>query len=804
MSRWLILLAVTGLGLLALLGVRSYRANDAIFDEVLTYEVTPDRPLTVRVPGGVEEVVLTSWAVVGRPARFDAAATYRYGLSVAVTPDTGKPKTLALDVVTRIPRDPARSVALGDFSARLADSEDWLGDARTERLEVRNLAESGGNAVLRVAKDRAVSRVLVRLAYLEPLSEFERRVRQRSLRPERGRRMVEGRSSLGFADLPPAVRDQALSSWERRIPAVGRDGTDYVNRTVLIGHRLPSPPDETPAAEGSLVGPLALSALNFDGPVTLRVHGEPRASLTVQEGARTSYATEIGESGLVDLTFSATNPRTVAIGSADEQRVRFSLAAPEALRQIGVVDPPLEGQRAFLEPDRRIQRHYRLDERDPVRLSLPEGLSRMALSIRATVADVAESSRIRVSVRGEGSRSFEGAPLDETLDASRFDRAGEERVTVARHALLQVPAGVRTLLVTGSRNTLILPIVDEPGVAVDRLEPEYDVPLAEGEVFRHAPCLEKAVAAIRADNDRALDRSARVVRLAAQVRIDALRTTGPAVVERALEPTGNPLGKSVWRPAGGYDPTSAADVWTLLDPGKPLELMVTRARRSDGFALLYRVPIASLGKKLLVSVDGRVHEETIAVTTGRLELELPAGRHTIEASGVSEAWLFASASPTGPGKRFKRQRVSELPPWGSIDLEFERGADELLSLFLSAVSEQGDPPPVALAYEIDPGKPPLLPTRLLHRVTRTSGTLPLVADVRDRALVWELESGPRGEKLPHPALRATLELGDDLAPGKHVIRLRRRTDGAQGPLWVRAIVAGRRLSAIEKGKEEAP
>jgi hypothetical protein len=37
-----------------------------------------------------------------------------------------------------------------------------------------------------------------------------------------------------------------------------------------------------------------------------------------------------------------------------------------------------------------------------------------------------------------------------------------------------------------------------------------------------------------------------------------------------------------------------------------------------------------------------------------------------------------------------------------------------------------------------------------------------------------------------------------------VIRLRRRTDGAKGPLWVRAIVAGRRLGAVEKGKEEAP
>jgi hypothetical protein len=800
--RWLVLMAAAGLGLLALLGVRGYRANEAIFDEVLTYEVTPDRPLTVRVPGGVEEVVLTTWAVVGRRPRFDPTATYHYGLSVDVTPDVGKPKNLALDVMTRIPRDPARSVALGDFSARLADAEDWLGDARTERLEVANLSKSGGTAVLRVSKDRAVSRVLVRLAYLEPLTEFERRVRQRSLRPERGRRMVEGRSSLGFADLPPAVRDQALSSYERRIPAVGRDGTDYVNRTVLIGHRLPSPPDEAPEAQGALVGPLALAALNFSAPVTLRVHGEPRASLNVQEGALPPYTTVIGESGLVDLSFPASNARTVAIGAVDEQRVRFSLTAADAVKQIGVVDPPLEGQRAFLTPDLRIQRHYRLDEREPVRLSLPPGLSRMALSIRAITHGEADSGRIRIVVQGEGGSGFQGAPLDEALEASRFDRAGEDRVTVARHALVQVPPGVRTLLVTGSRDTLILPVVDEPGVAVDSPEPEYALPLAEGEVFRHVPCLEKAVAAIRADNDQALDRAARVVRLAVQVRIEALRTTGPAVVERALTPAGSPLGKTVWRPAGLYDPTSAADVWTLLEPGKPLELMVTRARRSDGFALLYRVPESSLGKKLAIEVDGSTaSEETIGVTTGRLELDLSAGRHRIGASGVDDAWLFASATPTGPGRRVKRQRVSELPQWGAIELEFERGTDELLSLFLSAVTEQNDPPPIALDYEIDPGKPAPLPERLFHRVTRLSGTLPLVQDGRDRALIWELDSGPRAEKLPHPALRVTLELGDDLAPGKHVLRLRRRTDGARGPLWVRAIVAGRRLGALEKGKE---
>lgn len=804
MIRWLVLMVAAGLGLLALLGVRGYRANEAIFDEVLTYEVTPDRPLTVRVPGGVEEVVLTTWAVVGRRPRFDPTATYHYGLSVDVTPDTGKPKKLALDVVTRIPRDPARSVALGDFSARLADSEDWLGDARTERLEVANLARTGGNAVLRVTKDRSVSRVLVRLAYLEPLTEFERRVRQRSLRPERGRRMVEGRSSLGFADLPPAVREQALSSYERRIAAVGRDGTDYVNRTVLIGHRLPSPPDEAPEAEGALVGPLGLAALNFDAPVTLRVHGEPRAALTVQEGALPPFESVIGESGLVDLPLSGKSARAVAIGASEEQRVRFSLTAEDAVRQIGIVDPPLEGQRAFLVPDVRIQRHYRLDEREPVRLSLPPGLSRMALSIRATLHDDAEIGRIRLTVRGEGV-PYEGKPLDEPLDASRFDRAGDERVSVARHALVQVPPGVRTLLVTGSRHTLVMPIVDEPGVAVDRLEPEYDVPLAEGEVFRHAPCLEKAVAAIRADNDQALDRAARVVRLAVQVRIEALRTTGPAVVERALEPVGSPLGKTVWRHAGAYDPTSAADVWTLLDPGKPLELMVTRARRSDGFALVYRVPESSLGKKLSVEVDGSAKgEETIGVTTGRLELDLAPGRHRIGASGVDDAWLFASAAPVGPGKRVKRQRVNELPQWGAIELEFERRDDELLSLFLTAVTEAPDAPSIALDYEIDPGKPPPLPDRLFRRVTRVAGALPLLADSRDRALIWEVESGPRTEKLPHPALRATLELGDDLAPGKHVIRLRRRTDGARGPLWVRAIVAGRRLGAVEKGKEEVP
>ncbi len=805
MIRWLILIAAAGLGLLALLGVRGYHANEAIFDEVLTYEVTPGRPLTVRVPGGVEEVVLTSWAVVERRPRFDPMATYHYGLSVAVTPDVGKPKSLALDVVTRIPRDPARSVALGDFSARLADSEDWLGDARTERLEVANLAQSGGNAVLTVSKDRSVSRVLVRLAYLEPLTEFERRVRQRSLRPERGRRMVEGRSSLGFADLPPAVRDQALSSYERRIPAVGRDGADYVNRTVLIGHRLPSPPDEAPEAEGFLVGPLGLAALNFSAPVALRVHGEPRASLSVQEGALPPYVTVIGESGLVDLAFNGANPRTVALGAPDEQRLRFSLAAGEATRQIGVVDNPIEGQRAFLVPDVRIQRHYRLDDREPVRISLPPGLSRMALSIRAMVYGEAETGKIRLSVRGEGERPWQGAPLDEPLEASRFDRAGDARVSVARHALVQVPPGVRTLLVTGSPDTLVLPIVDEPGVAIDRLEPEYDVPLAEGEVFRHAPCLEKAVAAIRADNDQALDRAARVVRLAAQVRIEALRVSGPAVVERALGAVGSPLGKTVWRSAGAYDPTSAADLWTLLDPGKPLELMVARARRSDGFALLYRVPESDLGRKLVLEVDGRsASEETIGVTTGRLELDVPPGRHRIEASGVEDGWLFASAAPTGPGKRFKRQRVNELPQWGAIELEFERGTDELLSLFLSAVSESPDPSAVTLDYEIDPGKPPPLPERLFHRVTRVSGTLPLIADARDRGLIWELESGPRAEKLPHPALRVTLELGDDLTPGKHVIRLRRRTDGVRGPLWVRAIVAGRRLGVEEKGKEEEP
>ncbi len=802
MMRWVIVAGALLAVLAALVGVRSYESAEHVFDEVSAYEVTPARPLHVRIPAGVEEVVMTTWAVTAPAGRFDPLAGYRYGVDVELASDAGRRvQADALTLESRVSYDPTRPIVLGEYCARLAESEDWLADPRTTRVSLRELSRTGGRALVRVRANEASQRVLVRLTYLTPLTELERNIRSRTLRIERSRRMVLGRASLGFDDLPVAVRERALSHWERRFPAIGREGSDYVSRSVLIGNRLPSvPAADAPQAELE-VGPQNLVALNFVRPVKLRVHARSGTVLDVGEGTSPRYSVGVGETGRVDLDLRGERARSVSIGSSDSAKIQLSLALEESDAQIGVSERPLEERRVLVSPDVRIQRYLALDPDRPVLFRLAPGQTRLGLNVRAFVPGKGAEAPVSLTLRGADGPAFALEPFEATLVASLFDRMGVERVSVARNAIVTVPPGVSRIRLYGRKGTLVSGWVPEPGVSVDRVEAEYAVPLEPGEVWRHAPCIEKTAAAIRAENDVELDREGRVARIEAPVRIEPLQTTGPALVERVVRPLGSALTRVAFMPVTFTATMSPADLWTLL-PNDAVELQVPAERAPGaGFVLQYRAPAAALGAELALEVDGQTEQRTMIVTgTGELTANVPRGRRRVRISGPEGLVAFAAAPRAAGGRAFRRQRLHELAPGRSLDFEIARASDELVSVFADVVREAG-PGTVRLTYAIDPGKQAPAPVRLYRRLTTLTGELAVDALDSARGRVWEADVRAGGQPLPHAVGKLRIVLGDDLVPGKHVLRL--SAPAGAGSLWVRVVVAGRRI-APEGDSEERP
>lgn len=789
MTRWLVVLVTMVAVLVAGAGVRSYQPSTQVFDEILTYEVTPGKPLSIRVPGGIDEVILTSWVVVEENDRYDPRDAHEYALGLTLLSAEGEPvDRQTLELSSRVSHDPKKPLSEGDYTARLAESTDWLTDARTQRVETSAMGAQSGTLRLRLLERGSVGRVLIRLVYLEPLGEIERSIRARSLEPERTRRMTRGRVSLGFSDLPGPIKDRALSYWERRCVAVGREGADYLTRKILVGHRLPSVPDSEHSQSETRIFPERPVAFNFRGPVKLRVEAAPGTGLAVEDGEEAAYRVVVGDSGALELSLPESGARTVAIGADRETPARFTVDAAEAGAQIGVYDRPFEQGRVTLEPDFRVQTYLGLDPARPVTFRAAPGQRTLGLVVRAFVKPGSGSGLASARVALPGDPEVELEPMDEALEASRFDRVGARLITEPRYLTLKIPDGRDRIAVRGSADTMVLGYTDEPGVSSDTLEEAYSVELDEGHVFRHAPSIEQTTAAIRAENEQELVAEERTRRVEVAVRIEALRRTGPALVERVTTPAGTPVTRLCWMPASYTRGANPEGLWSRLPFEQARDLVVAPGAAPE-LRVAYRVPAAVLGKELSLVVDGRSRKKALLqVRSGRIESRVPPGRHRISLTGVGDGIAFASAVPDGAGPVFRRQSVHRIAPGGSLDLGFERRKSELLALFVTMVQKDG-PGRTVLSYRIDPDRRSEAQPRLVRRITEFRGELPIEASSRERALLWEAADSIVGDDLPHAVGKARVELGDDLELGAHVLRLTARPGG--GPVWVRAVLAGR-------------
>ena len=300
MRRWAITLFVAGFPIAAMLWlwwhVRTAAAPEPV-DEILAYELSPQlQSVSLRLPGGIDEVLITTWKVeptdAGAP---DPARRIPYSFDFVALDPEGQRRFAQQHVEVDSRVTPADG-ATGEYGARLADSDAPVTDGRTQSILLGGALPRGGTVRIEtsVATGEAL---LVRAAYREPRGTIEEDNYERSLSDDDRRRIVQGRAALGFDDLMPSTRRRALSTWGRRLDAIGREDVDFRVRRLLFGDLRAGMPSVPGAQEGFDVGPRHFAAFNFGGPVHLQLRMVPGSDLRARFGDVSSSSIHVPDSG---------------------------------------------------------------------------------------------------------------------------------------------------------------------------------------------------------------------------------------------------------------------------------------------------------------------------------------------------------------------------------------------------------------------------------------------------------------------------------------------------------------------------
>jgi hypothetical protein len=793
--RWPIALVVVALmGLMVSGLVRGVSPSHEPADEVLAYLVPEGHPVSLHLPAGLEEISLTTWAIVPARRPVDPVVEIPYELEIELRDTSGRTVELrhraSFSHLSGEPdsHDPDR------YTARLADGPEWLADPRTSWLDVRSLKARGGTLRIAALPTRARA-ILVRATYPVTRGRVARDLVERGLLEDDKRRMVEGRTALGFSDLEPAARARALSTWGRRLIAVGREGRDYRHRRVLIGELASWPSLPEPRDLGMEIGPRRAAVLVFGTPLRLFVRASAAADLVVREAGRPERAIRAGPDTAVEVVLPGAGPRNVVVESRQRDvRANFAIRATDVGARLG--DPPaalLPAGQAEIGPDVRAQSCLALDRAAPVLVRIAPGQSILGVHVRAEIprADPHTMATGALSVRlSSGTEASHTVRLERSL----FERmAGGGDATDATTLQLRVPDRSGLAEIRGDAALCVRPFTIEPDAPGDLLRLPYRMDLGELLRWRNAPYDLRTITPLRAENEDALAIAGRSRQVVTQVRLEGPGAgagssgVGAPAPERLLSPEGAPLRRELliddrWRPGTALP----GDAWTAISPGR--RVIVTgsgpHARRLE---IVYRADAARLGQEAHLHVDGR---DTLViplpVRTGAIVQAATSGAHEVALSGLGpggEAWV--AAAPAGGGPIVRRRPAFELASDRDLTFPISIGPRERLTLVLDLTSE-GAAERWAVWYSLDGGRAVPQQGFVDRCFTEVAGTLRGRSGDAGTARPWE-ESG----RAPGGRSKARIRLCDDLAPGQHVVRLRLgAAPGMAERLWVRAVLVG--------------
>ncbi len=805
MKRWLVVAIVVLVPLLALESLRWRSTPEGLapstpMDEVLAYEVTPEAPLLLRLPAGFEQVHITTWVFVSEPPDIEARYPYAYAVQLS-DPNRGVIAAHTFETESRISRVASHGTSAASYNARLGDEDGWVSDGRTANFASPAVARGG---VVRIdVRAGSYDRVFVRAVYGEPRDALARGVVEETLGIDGRRRLVAGRSALGFRDIGVEARATSIARWGRRLDAVGREHVDYQLRRLLLGSLRTTWPWATRSRRGFEVGERRALAMNFGRPATLHLTAPPNHALRMGGGAPNDPVYDTGPAGEIELALPAVSPHTLVIRgvSGADFAVHMAVAPGEATAQIGGPGATL-GPNGLAEilPDVRLLRLAQLDPTVPVVARLAPGQKLLGVSVTGCIdaADPRPNASGALEARWRlPNGTARHASVNVDLPRSSFERfrvqggrsanpAPPERDGTSMGSLsLALPPGVERVELFGDPGFYVGLFTLHPDVATDLLEFPYRVTLAEAEFFRFAPYELRARTTIAPENHDDLERAGRIQLLATQVRIEhsAERADRP---ERVLIADGTPIEhryfESTTLAAGAPLPP---DGLSVLDDKRLVEVVATgpRARR---LRLLYRLPPAQLATTLKFFVDGKERaEQTAMLLSGTMDAEVEPGAHSLDLSGLGDGRAYVDAAPKGGGSIVRQRTVYRMGRGEDVVYRISQRTGEHLTLVLFVTSEVPALDWTA-SFAIDGGSP-RLHDAFFRFATTARGTLSGRTGNAGRGLLWEAEE-PARAAFPHGLSKVKLILGDDLVGGTHVVRFTLLEPAAN--VWVRAVLVG--------------
>jgi hypothetical protein len=810
----LIVASVFALMFFAVLGVRGFGSEKAPRDEILAYEINAERGVEVTLHGGVSQVTLTSWLMVPIGTPSEDPLPFAFDVQL-IDADGNVRATRRFGNFSRLPVDGPDTSA---YKARVVDAVAWVTEPRTVDVDTQPL--SGGAGRLRVqAVPGKYNQILLRLAHRVKRSALEKALLARTMSGTERASLTGERSSLGFFDMPDAVRADAIAYWQQRLMAAGREGRDYTVRRLLIGDQKDS--EEPLWLEAGLeTSPEQRLVLNLKGPVSLRVQSSEAAQIVVApvgQNAATRHAVPKGRA--IELTLGdgpvPDEARSVVLYA--EPRSVLSLSAPlehapqfmgsEPLRQVG--------GRLEVRPTLSYQPAHVLHPEEAIVLGLGPGQPRLGLSVRsrgvpdaralapeclapdaARTATSATERNVRATWHDAAGAEVSRSDLRFPLRLSCFERI--DGLPASERALghLHVPERASELRLFGEEDLVVSPFVPEPGVEEVVLSPPYDLPPPLGLRWRHAPTELKDWAVIRPDNDAALRSAGRTASLQAQVRLAPIEEADPAVAPRTLEPLGEALSRPVFSPTTYSAKYPFPDYgWVIASTERPEREVVVPS--SGTLQVLYLADTERLGQPWSVlAADAPTYSGPLAFRSGARQLELPPGNVRLSFEGLGAGGLlFAQAAPAGGGAIVRRQTFHALDPGSSLHFEFRRRENELLAVSVTVATPGGNAS-VQLEHAVDAGRTEERAGHFYRRTSQYEGRHALRTGAEGHALIWSEPFAPDAKALPDRLGRVIIPLGDDLSVGSHRLRLRHPAKGnpvGGNRYWVRAVLVGRVL-----------
>jgi hypothetical protein len=768
--RWLVVFALCAV-IAAMLypvvrfGTSREEATDLPRDEVLAYDLSPPRQVLLELPGDVEELHLTTWCVVGRAEPTDR---FPYEVGLEWLDEEGVVfERDALGFESRV-SDVVGATGARAWAAKLAYSDERLSDPRTLRIPVP--ASVRPRAVRMKSLAGRYPRVAVRATFPKARLRFEVDAVERGLNTRGREQLTENRSSLPYAELPLALRQNALSHWDRRLDASGREGIDYSVVRVLIGTGR-SPPEFAPVPSPfETVSQGRALAYNVVGRVALELMGPPGRSVRVRDGVGAVPAhVLLSREGRAELDVGGEFARTVVVdGEAEEPiAVRAFLAARDVSAAVADSAVLREAERAELRPLVRRIVQYPLDPKASVSVRIAPRQRLLGIALRAAAARTRGKVEL---VLGAQRISFEAdftpSEFDRWLDGSVASESESYFVTVpdgvARAELLGDP------WLRGTFFTL------DPEVEVDVLARPYQVPLAPDDEWRLALYDVRQRVLVRSDQHDHLARSGRTVDLLAQAHIVPLGA-GEVLPERLLDPSGSPVQRHLLEPALPGGEPWPRDAVSLLEGAT--RVRVPRGP-SNRVRVEYRAEVSSLGGTAELLVNGGVaRSQPLLSASGRFEFDVEPGVHTLELRGFATPPLAVVSAPREfGGPAYRRRTLSRLDPGESLEFAFTQAEERLRFVVLGVTAGAGIP--WSIRYQVDGME--RIP--VFREPTEDSGLLHGTTAAAAQARFWE-----EADHAALGALRGLIRFGDDLVPGRRRVTMR---NSGERTLWVRVVLVG--------------